>query len=427
MDHPIIVSYDSASPMERAFVKELIDYLGTKNIKAIPADPNVSETEMKQRLLNAKWLVLVLTPQALKSPRVQSLVKAAFVRVKQGLMQGVLALAYSSNLVDLEAMPSPSWSTIRIYYTGERNEDHQQAFEKLSRTLGYTRVPVPAASSSTNNWASTYSSTAPTLHQPTRSSHSRLVVPVVAAMILIIFSLAYFLVSPWIFKGPTTSTPTPDVKADQVAKKGPKAPTLPPQDLYNQVTSKKPNFSMDTQDTSQEWGWNLTSPCTFSDGIYKISNGIPDQYTFCMAHNKILKNFAYRVKMTISSSGDSGGLIFRADDSPMIFYRLSLNSHGMYKLYLCQTCTDSSASGGDVLKHGNVNINTIGNPNTLTVIVLNTAIYLYINNTHVIKLDGSAIPTSGEIGLYAVLQDQFTNVSFSEVNVWVLPDSGQLR
>src|ERR1700730_5863433 len=148
MSYPIVVSYNSASPKEYTFVKELMSYLSAKHIYAISDDPNVSEPRVKQRLLSAQWLVLLLTPEAISSPQVQSLVNTAFERVGQGDMQGVLALTFSSNPVELEDMP-PLWSTIRIYYAGERNEDRQQAFEKLSRTLSYTRVPVPATSSST--------------------------------------------------------------------------------------------------------------------------------------------------------------------------------------------------------------------------------------------------------------------------------------
>src|SRR6266516_735678 len=210
MSHPIIVSYNSASLKERTFVKELLDYLGTKNINAMANDPNVSESEMKQWLLSTKWLVLILTPETLRSPQVQSLVNTAFGYIKQGQMQGVLAIASSSNPIELEDLP-PLWSTIRIYYTGERNEDLQQSFEKLSRTLDNTRTTVPVTTSSTNNWASSFSSVAShpqtTMPQTTRRSLSRLIISVVAALILIIFFLAYYLGVSLIFKHQTTPTP----------------------------------------------------------------------------------------------------------------------------------------------------------------------------------------------------------------------------
>jgi hypothetical protein len=93
-------------------------------------------------------------------------------------------------------------------------------------------------------------------------------------------------------------------------------------------------------------------------------------------------------------------------------------------LYLCQPCNDPSASGGKPLQHGNVKVNTLNQPNKLTVIVFNNAIYLYVNNNPGIMLDGSAITSSGEIGLYATLQNESSMISFSEVKVWELTRSG---
>ena len=426
------------------------NYLNTKGIQAVAGDPNFSEPRVKQRLLSAQWLVLLLTPEAISSPQVQSLVNTAFERVGQGDMQGVLALTFSSNPVELEEMP-PLWSTIRIYYAGERNEDHQQAFEKLSRTLSYTRVPVPATSSSTNNWASSFSSVAsrplPAIPQPARRSHSRMVIPVVAALILIILFLAFTLGNSWISNLLTMSKPnvqatvagnnisaaTAHANASATAYANATATALSqqltptPQDVYNKAIKKKlPDFVINAQDNKQKWDQNAS--CTFIDNTYQISNTVPDQYTRCMANSINLKNFAYQVKLTVLSDGDAGGLIFRADLSHNIFYRLSLDSQGTYTLFLCQPCIDTSTSGGTTVKQGSIDsINGIGQPNTLTVIVLNNAIYLYVNSIFVMKLDGSAITNSGKIGLFAVSQNQSTNVTFSEVKVWKLPDSGQLQ
>src|SRR5205823_3817821 len=144
MSYPVIVSYNSANPKERPFVTKLMDYLSTKGIQAVADDPNFSEHMMKQWLLNAHWLVLVLTPEAIRSPQVHSLINTALDGAKQGHIKGVLALAFLSNPVEPEDMPYSSWSTIRTYYAGESDEDHQRAFEKVSRTL---KVPMAATSS----------------------------------------------------------------------------------------------------------------------------------------------------------------------------------------------------------------------------------------------------------------------------------------
>lgn len=120
------------------------------------------------------------------------------------------------------------------------------------------------------------------------------------------------------------------------------------QKIYKEyVDPNKSHISMDSKDQTQQW--DRQYPCTFTNGIYQISKGIQGQYTPCMAHNVKPKNFAYQIQMTISRSGDAGGLILRADNGLMTFYGLSLDSRGMYKLYFCQTCADPSTSEGDSL------------------------------------------------------------------------------
>src|SRR5579859_6593693 len=208
MSYSVIVSYSSTNE-ERSIAKNLIDYLGTKGIQAEADDPDRSEPNMKQKLLTARWLVMILTPEAVRSPHVQSLVNTAFAHVSQGRMQGILALAFLTNPVDLEDLPSPLWSTIRIYYTGERDTDLQQAFEKLSRTLSTTKVPVRTVSSPAANWASPFSSAAsrplsalpqPAL-RPRTSLRNRLFIGLALFAILVVLG-SFFLV----FNRPPAST-----------------------------------------------------------------------------------------------------------------------------------------------------------------------------------------------------------------------------
>ena len=448
MAYPVIISYNSANLKEHTFVKKLVDYLGTKGIEVVADDPNRSEPTMKQWLLNAQWLVLILSPEAIRSPWVQSLVNTAFDRVRQGHMQGVLALAFSSNPVEPEDMPNPSWSTIRTYYTGESDEDHQRAFEKLTRTLGYTKVPVHSASSSANNWASSFGYNGPTASrrlpvtpQSTQGLRSRLVISVIAVVTLIAILFAGYFVASSIAKHQTTPTPNVTLVADKTATAHANASatahanasatalsqqaTPTPQEIYGNATNKKPTFSMDANDKNQDWDGNGT--CMFTNGAYQISTTDPNQYTRCMAKGTNLKNFAYQVQMTIFNDGDAGGLIFRADEGLKNFYRFSLDSQEMYRLYACHPCNGTDPQGGDKLreKPSSGIAEPTGVANILTVIVLNTTIYLYINETPVETLDNSAIPSSGEIGLYAYSANQSAKVTFNEVKVWKLPDNGK--
>jgi len=205
-----------------------------------------------------------------------------------------------------------------------------------------------------------------------------------------------------------------------------RANATPPIEIYNNATKDNPSFSMNAQDNIQQWDQN--SLCMFTNGRYQIINALLDQYTPCMAKGTNLKNFAYQAVMTFSSDGDGGGLIFRADRNLKNFYRFSLDSQGLYHFFLCQQCADYSLASGILLTEKSIANNTkpIGQDNILTVIVLNTTLYLYVNARFVEKLDVSAITSSGEMGLYAYSASPPTTVTFSNVKVWKLPDNGQL-
>jgi hypothetical protein len=446
MSYSAIVSYNSANPREISLMMDLENYLGKMNISALLGDPNIPEHRMKQELLNAQWLVLFLTPQAIKSPQIQSLVNAAFVRVRQGLMQGVLALAFSSNPVDLEAMPSLSWSTIRIYYTGEMDEDHQQVFEKLSRTLGYNKVAVPAASSPTNNWASSFSSAAsrpqPAIAQSSQKQRSGLTVPLSAALTLLLIILVVFGSTALILKKPF-ATSSPKVNGTSITHTKPSIHVSPsvisntstptPQGLYDAITKSKNyalNNSMSVQSDSQ-WDTKNTS-CAFEiDEMYHVTS-LPGQYMSCMARKpRFTANFAYQVQLTFNG-GDAGGLIFFSNDTVSTFYRFSLNSAGNYSLRKCQNCFNTEVTNGQLLSKENGNIAQsnipIGNLSyTLTVIVTNKTIYLYVQDIPVDQVTNSTNGQEGEIGLYAASGTQSAGVAFSTLKVWNLKESGDVQ
>lgn len=440
MSPSVVISFNRANPKEYKFVTKLLDYLSANNIEAIGHDPNFAETEMKQWLLNAKWLILFLTPEAIRSPQVQSLVNAAFVRVKQGLMQGVLALALSSNPVDLEAMPSPSWSTIRIYYTGEMDEDQQQVFEKLSRTMGYPRVPVPAASSSTNNWASSFSSAAsrplPAIAQSSQRQRSGLPVPLLVVIalltILVVFgSIVLIIRKPFATSSPkvngttiTHSTPTIHVTPSPSVTSNNSTPTPPTaQERYDTITTSTKyalNDSMSAQDDNQ---WYIDDSCNFINGMYQVSSTSNAQYKPCIVKNMKFKDFAFQVDMKFIS-GNRGGLIFRSNDVVSMFYLFSLNNDGQYSLLLCNSCTHSNISNGKSLI-SDFN-DTINQPYTLTVIAFNKSIYLYINGMNVGKMNNATIQ-EGKIGVFAASENLPTIVAFSNLKVWNLTESGDVQ
>lgn len=182
------------------------------------------------------------------------------------------------------------------------------------------------------------------------------------------------------------------------------------------VDSNKPDISMNARDQTQQWDEN--SLCVFTnDGIYQATNTIAGHYMRCMASNTNFKNFAYEVQMQIV--GDVGGVIFRYDSAQQ-FYRFSLNTNGVYKLFVCQvsTCPDTTVDSGMLLVVGN--LQNIGQTTILTVIAIDKSIYLYVNHIFVNKVEDSTISQGGEIGVFAASEAQPTQVTFSNVQVWNL-------
>lgn len=436
MPYSVIIS-DNGTNEERSLTTNLSKHLGAKGIQAAPGDPNRSEPAMQKELSTARWLVLILTPEAVKSPHVQSLVNTAFTYVSQGRMQGILALAFLTNPVDLEDLPSPLWSTIRIYYTGDRDTDLQQAFEKLSRTVSTTKVPVRAVSSAATNWASPFSSAAsralpPLPHpaaRPRSSINNRLVIGLaLLAILAVIGSFFLFFNRPPAATGPTlTATAAAQAKATLTAVATANAVSTaqalatvtavfshPGSDnLYNYVLTQPPDFT--------DLDITKNSSCTFHEGTYTVHSSISGHYEACIAKKQVDKDFAVQVQFSLTGD-DVGGLIFRSNSHATAFYLFSLQNTGAsFALVECKSCTDTTPPKGTPLLEGP--IHPIVQPSTLTIIVYNNIFYLYVNQQFVSNINQGDESTSitNQIGLYATSTTQTADVQFSGVEVWKLP------
>lgn len=441
MSYSVIVSCNSTNK-EQPVAKSLIDYLSRKGVQAEWGDPDRSEPSMKQGLPTARWLVLILTPEAVRSPHVQALVETAFEYVSQGRMQGILALAFLADPVDLEDLPSPLWSTIRIYYTGERGADHQQAFEKLSRTLSNTKVPVRTVSSPAANWASSFSSAAsrplPAILQPAPGPRSvlnnRLFIGLALLAILVVVGSIFLIFSrPSAGTGPNLNataaaqaraTLTAIAKANAVSTAQALATATAvfsnpkPDQLYNYVKTTLPTAFTNLN-------INQNSSCTVNNrisdvGIYTVRSSMSGHYAACLAKNQVSKNFAFQIQVSLVGD-DVGGLIFRSNSDATAFDLFSLDNTGAYTLVECKSCTDTTPPMGKPLLEGT--INPMQQLSTLTVIAYKNTFYLYANQQavgHTNQGDDST-SISGQIGLYATSATQTANVEFSRVEVWKLP------
>jgi 3-keto-disaccharide hydrolase len=196
------------------------------------------------------------------------------------------------------------------------------------------------------------------------------------------------------------------------------AAAITPQDIYMKSTSGNPVL---TSLTSSEDGstWEKVNmngsvgTCNFTNGAYHIR--VPSQgFSICLSKGSDFSNFAFQVQMTIAK-GDVGGIIFRAHSADFKLYSFEI-SDGAFSL--------SRSSGPSPLESQTLfsSFSTAILPNqlnVLTVIAQGSNLYLYINGQPVAKVSDGTY-SSGEIGVFAIDNQNFTDVIFSKAQVWKL-------
>ena len=90
---------------------------------------------INEALSHADWLILVQTPDAVRSQYVNMDVGAALTRVVQGLMQGVIPIIAKS--CDSREVP-PLWLSLKYY---DATQDYQTALTQLEQALGLDKAP----------------------------------------------------------------------------------------------------------------------------------------------------------------------------------------------------------------------------------------------------------------------------------------------
>ncbi len=197
-----------------------------------------------------------------------------------------------------------------------------------------------------------------------------------------------------------------------------------PHKLYIQVTSSNTSL-YDPLNGQNANNWDVSRnagmSCDFKNGAYHASATQPGVVAECLAEGILTSsNFGYQVQMTVLS-GDGGGLIFGALGTNASKYRFFIGTGTYYDLFVSVN-NKKLIDGTSGAIHAGFN-----QPNVLTVIVLDSTIYLYINGQFVgtsNTLGNSLI--SGQIGVFA---DKFeapqgnstpADVIYSNVKVWKL-------
>ncbi len=198
---------------------------------------------------------------------------------------------------------------------------------------------------------------------------------------------------------------------------------LSPQQLYSEAISGTPvlNDSLSSANTSgNDWPENSgqVGSCTYAGGAYHIKVLQASFFAPCMSTSHSLSNFAFQVQLAIN--GDGGGLIFRdsiSASNDIQGYFFAISSVGQFALIIRQGATQSQT-----LQQGfSPAVNTGPNqPNLLTVIARSNTLYLYINRQFIVSAKDEHYRFGG-IAVYAFNTGHFTDVAFSNAQVWNLP------
>lgn len=185
------------------------------------------------------------------------------------------------------------------------------------------------------------------------------------------------------------------------------ATKLSPQQLYTTITSRPPAYSsgMSTQDSAQ---WDQSSGCSFANSAYAVSTPLLGNNIICLANALSVTDFALQASITIrsGSNSDGGGLVFR--DAGGTDYLFGIGLDGSYNL------SGTSVNGTSSALHTGLD-----QTNILTVIAQGNLIFLYANGQLLAQANDAA-SSHGQIGLMATSSLLSVNVTFANVELWML-------
>ena len=175
-------------------------------------------------------------------------------------------------------------------------------------------------------------------------------------------------------------------------------------------------------DNSKGMKWDETTNqtggvCKFTGNAYHALESQAGYFNTCFANQSHFSDFTFQVDMTITS-GDRGGLLFRADSANTKLYYLRLSQTGAYSLFLY---VDSTGTNAKNLDHGTLTgFNTgVNQKNTIGVVARGSSISIYVNKQLVNTITDTTYST-GEIGLTAESLTNSTEVVYNNAMVWGL-------
>ncbi len=160
--------------------------------------------------------------------------------------------------------------------------------------------------------------------------------------------------------------------------------------------------------------------CAYSQGAYDVKK---EETNYCLAnHTSYLANFVYQIEMTIlqAQPGQTGGIVFRADDARHRYYNFQVGVDGSYSLLR----SDPAQQGSDpaIWTGQTAFLKGLQEPNMLAVEARGKDLFLYVN-FHLVAHVQDASYTQGNVGVGVVLNQGSSGsieVAFRSARVWEL-------
>jgi hypothetical protein len=214
------------------------------------------------------------------------------------------------------------------------------------------------------------------------------------------------------------STATAQAQATQNAgeQNDPMATTTA--NLLTKDTTGTPEINDPLTDNSQDHEWdkgytdNNGSGCNFINSTYQVQEALYGFLNPCFAEATSFSNFVYQISMTITS-GNEGGIIFRADKDTGQYYLFRIDISGAYALDLYNKTSYAMLSSGisPAIEPG------LNQSNDLTVIANKSTLDLFVNQNFVASITNKTL-SSGQIGVAALNSGLPGTVDFSDAEVW---------
>jgi len=194
---------------------------------------------------------------------------------------------------------------------------------------------------------------------------------------------------------------------------------ISPQGAYIAATSGKPEIA----DSLNGQSMNEFSPnadntfggsCAYLNGAFHAIQATSGRFFICPGANTF-SDFALQVQMQIQQ-GDQGGIAFRLNQGTGAMYLLAISSDGYFSFNVYNSFQSGKGLYGGYVSNVHAGLNQT---NLITLIARGENILLYVNKMYAGKVSDSSY-TSGSIGLIAIDHTQYTDVAYTNLQIWNL-------